>query len=31
MNYPFRTAALCYLRGGDAADFRESMETIREN
>ena len=31
MNYPFRTAALCYLRCGDAADFRESMETIREN
>ena len=31
MNYPFRTAALCYLRGGDAADFRESMETLREN
>ena len=31
MNYPFRTAALCYLRGGDAAEFRESMETIREN
>ena len=31
MNYPFRTAVLCYLRGGDAADFRESMETIREN
>ena len=31
MNYPFRTAALCYLRGGDAAAFRESMETLREN
>ena len=31
MNYPFRTAALCYLRGGDAAEFRESMETLREN
>ena len=31
MNYPFRTAALCYLWGGDAAEFRESMETIREN
>ena len=31
MNYPFRTAALCYLWGGDAAEFRESMETLREN
>ena len=31
MNYPFRTAALRYLRGGSAADFRESMETLREN
>ena len=31
MNYPFRTAALLYLRGGDAADFCESMETLREN
>lgn len=31
MNYPFRTAALAYLQGGDAADFRSSMETIREN
>ena len=31
MNYPFRTAALAYLRGGDAADFREAMETLREN
>ena len=31
MNYPFRTAALAWLTGGDAADFREVMETIREN
>ena len=31
MNYPFRTAALAYLQGGDAADFQSAMETIREN
>jgi len=31
MNYPFRTAALAYLRGGDAIDFLNAMETIREN
>ena len=31
MNYPFRTAALDWLRGGDAACFRDSMETIREH
>ena len=31
MNYPFRTALLQWLGGGDAAAFRESMETIREN
>ena len=31
MNYPFRSAALGWLTGGDAADFRETMETIREN
>ena len=31
MNYPFRTAALSYLRGGDAADFQNAMETLREN
>ncbi len=31
MNYPFRVAALDYLRGGRAEDFREAMETIREN
>ena len=31
MNYPFRTAMLQWLAGGDAADFRDAMETIREN
>lgn len=31
MNYPFRTAALEWLKGGDAGAFREAMETIREN
>lgn len=31
MNYPFRTAAIQWLLGGNAADFRHSMETIREN
>lgn len=31
MNYPFRTALLNWLAGGDAAVFRDSMETIREN
>ena len=31
MNYPFRTAALQYLTGGSAADFKEAMETLREN
>lgn len=31
MNYPFRNALLAYLKDGDAADFREAMETIREN
>ena len=40
MNYPFRVAALSYLQGADlsnpsrpynAEDFREAMETIREN
>ena len=31
MNYPFRTALLDYLKGGDANGFRESMETLREN
>ncbi len=31
MDYPFRTALLAYLQGGDAGDFQESMETLREN
>ena len=31
MNYPFRTATLTWLTGGDARDFRETMETLREN
>ena len=31
MNYPFRSAALDYLRGGGAEDFCERMETLREN
>ena len=31
MNYPFRTAALAWLTGGDAAAFMDTMETIREN
>ena len=31
MNYPFRTALLAWLGGGDAADFRRAMENIREN
>ncbi len=31
MNYPFRSAALDWLCGGDAAAFRESMEQLREN
>lgn len=31
MNYPFRNAALNWLTGGNAADFKESMETLREN
>ena len=31
MNYPFRNALLGYLLGGGAADFREAMETLREN
>ena len=31
MNYPFRTALLDYLRGGDASQFMETMETLREN
>ena len=31
MNYPFRTALLAYLLGGDADHFREAMETLREH
>ena len=31
MNYPFRTAALAWLAGGDAGDFREAMENLREH
>ena len=31
MNYPFRTAALAWLQGGDAGSFRDAMETLREN
>ena len=31
MNYPFRTALLNYLLGGPAEEFREAMETLREN
>ena len=31
MNYPFRTAALAWLQGGDALDFLESMEALREH
>lgn len=31
MNYPFRNAALAWLTGGDAAAFKEAMETLREN
>ncbi|MBQ3557300.1 MAG: DUF3459 domain-containing protein [Oscillospiraceae bacterium] len=31
MNYPFRTALLDWLRGGNAANFMETMETLREH
>ena len=31
MNYPFRTALLAYLRGGDAHAFEDAMESLREN
>ena len=31
MNYPFRSAVLDYLRGGDGDAFRETLETLREN
>ena len=31
MNYPFRTALIAYLLGGDADEFREALESLREN
>ncbi|MCL1820959.1 MAG: glycoside hydrolase family 13 protein [Oscillospiraceae bacterium] len=31
MNYPFRNALIAFLRGGDARDFVEEMECLREN
>ncbi|MEG1658264.1 MAG: glycoside hydrolase family 13 protein [Oscillibacter sp.] len=31
MNYPFRTAAIAWLTGGDGADFCRTMEALREN
>jgi glycosidase len=31
MNYPFRDAAIDYLKGGSSADFRENMESLLEN
>ncbi len=31
MNYPFRTALLNFLQGGDALDFKTAMETLREH
>ena len=31
MNYPFRTALIAYLLGGDADKFRETLESLREN
>ncbi|MEG2454990.1 MAG: alpha-amylase family glycosyl hydrolase [Oscillospiraceae bacterium] len=31
MNYPLRTALIAYLTGGDAAQFEETMETLREH
>jgi len=31
MNYPFRNAALAFFQGGDAANFVNDMETLREN
>ncbi len=31
MNYPFRTALIDYLLGGDADRFRETLEALREN
>jgi len=31
MNYPFRSALISYLLGGGAEQFRDAMETLREN
>ena len=31
MNYPFRTALIAYLTGGDADAFRETLEALRES
>ena len=31
MNYPFRTALIAFLLGGDADEFRETLESLREN
>ncbi len=31
MNYPFRNALIAYLLGGDAAAFRDEMESLRQN
>jgi len=31
MNYPFRNALLAFLLGGDAGEFMETMETLREH
>lgn len=31
MNYPFRTALIAYLLGGEADEFRETLESLREN
>ena len=31
MNYPFRTALIDYLLGGDADAFRQTLEALREN
>lgn len=31
MNYPFHTALIAYLLGGDADEFRETLESLREN
>lgn len=31
MNYPFRISAIAWLQGGNAQDFMETMEVIREH